>query len=292
LVLPAAGLILAFIKMKCEELQVNLALFLDDSLSKGESSIIEEHLPACPLCRQSLADMQAIRHGLHSLPRPPIPHSVLSSVRLSLRLRTDQGTAPFSLLNTGFRGQQYRVWLLSYAVSVFASIILGFSFLWLILIANVGNGRSNLADTGKSPSRSPVILASGIPNLDRGTLILSAKDFANTRSDIASVSPSVNPQGSLIELTKSLVKGEIRDDEVVVVADVYGDGSAQITEVVEPSRNQNAVTELARALDYETVNAPFVPATFDQRSDTIRVVLKIQSVDVSTKERARKRRSL
>ena len=96
----------------------------------------------------------------------------------------------------------------------------------------------------------------------------------------------------MIELTNSLVNSDGKHGEVVVVADIYGNGSAQIAEVVEPSRDQNVLPELARALDYESDNPPFVPATFDQRSDNIRVVLKIQTVDVSTKERSKKRRSL
>ena len=75
----------------------------------------------------------------------------------------------------------------------------------------------------------------------------------------------------------------MRDDEVTVVADVFGNGLAQIAEVVEPSRDERAVEELERALQSDPSYAPFVPANMDQRSsETIRVVLKIQSVNVDT----------
>jgi hypothetical protein len=277
--------------MRCEDLKIDLALYLDGALSKDDLSLLEAHLTACPLCRVSLSSMQEIRNGLHALPRPKIPQSALNAVRLSVRARTDPGNIAFGLLKTGFEGQSYRVWLLSYTVGACASVVLGFSFLWLILAGGVGGGYGDLAGRGRPSSGSSVLLANNTPNFNNGAF-LSPKDFANTRSDIAAVSPSVNPQGSLIELTKSLVSSEMKDDEVVVVADVFQNGSAQIAQVVEPSRNQNAVDELARALDYETVNSPFVPANFDQRSDTIRVVLKIQSVYVSTRERSKKLRSL
>lgn len=278
--------------MRCEDLQLNLALYLDDSLLENETAILQGHLTSCPLCRQALADMQEIRQGLRSLPRPQIPIAVLNSVRSSVRPLGEQNAGLFRLLNSGVDGRSYRFWFLSYTFGAAASVVFGFGFLWLILLANAGSTGSNLAGLTGSSSRSSVLLADAGSNPDGDTLFLSPKAFASTRSDIAAVSPSVNPRGSLIELTKTLVKNDVRGDEMVVVADVYGNGSAQIAEVVEPSKNQNAVTELARALDYDTVNPPFVPATFDQRSDTIRVVLKIQSVDVSTRERTRKRRSL
>jgi hypothetical protein len=100
--------------------------------------------------------------------------------------------------------------------------------------------------------------------------------------DVAGESPSVNPQGALVALTRSLVRGEMKDDEVVVVADVFGDGLAQIAEVVEPSHDRRAVDRLQKALEAGSDSAPFVSADMDRRSDPVRVVLKIQNVNVST----------
>jgi hypothetical protein len=105
---------------------------------------------------------------------------------------------------------------------------------------------------------------------------------------VAGESPSVNPQGALVALTRSLVRGEMKDDEVTVVADVFGNGLAHIAEVVEPSHDRNAVAELQKALQSDPAFAPFVSADLDQRSDPVRVVLKIQNVNVSTKLPARK----
>lgn len=276
--------------MRCEDLQFDLALSTDDAIPEKNFEILREHLAACPLCRQKRDDMREVRTALRSLARPRIPDPVILSVRRSLKARVEPTTRPFGIFNATFRVPSFRLWIASYSIGACASVVFGLAFFWLIFLANTNAGRRSA--NAFAGSRAPVSVADPVPGLDSARIVLSPKDFADTRSDIASVSPSVNPQGSLIELTRSLVNNDIRNDEMVVVADVYGNGSAQIAEVVEPSRNQNAVPELARALDYEAVNAPFVPATFDQRSDTIRVVLKIQSVDVSTKEPSRKRRSL
>ena len=75
----------------------------------------------------------------------------------------------------------------------------------------------------------------------------------------------------------------MKDDEVVVVAEVFGNGLARIDEVIEPSRDRQAVRELENALKSDPNYAPpFVPAHLDQRSDTVRVILKIQSVNIDT----------
>ena len=275
--------------MRCEDLQIDLASYIDDVIPEENIPVLRDHLSACPLCRQALDDMQKLRLSLRSLPRPEIPQAILASVRQSVLANAEPTMQPFGLFGSRLSVTSYRLWLASYSVAACASVFFGMAFFWLIFLANVNAGRGS----HNTMDRSSVMPVYGIPALDPSSRVgLSPKDFANTRLDIASVSPSVNPQGSLIELTNSLVNSDGKHGEVVVVADIYGNGSAQIAEVVEPSRNQNVLPELARALDYESDNPPFVPATFDQRSDNIRVVLKIQSVDVSTKERSKKRRSL
>jgi hypothetical protein len=77
----------------------------------------------------------------------------------------------------------------------------------------------------------------------------------------------------------------MKDDEVVVVADVYGDGLAQISEIVEPSRDGRAIEQLERALNSGPSNSAFVPAALENRADSVRVVLKFQSVDVNISRR-------
>ena len=144
--------------------------------------------------------------------------------------------------------------------------VIGVGFLWLLSLAPV-----------PSPPQS------FYPDIDRVEPAELA--YAGPRRSVSSESPSVNPQGALVALTNSLVRGEMNDDEVVVVAEVFGNGLAKIDEVVEPSKNRHAVGELEKALKSDPDFAPFVPADMDQRPDSVRVVLKIQSVNVSTRVR-------
>lgn len=110
-----------------------------------------------------------------------------------------------------------------------------------------------------------------------------AQDGTFSESDVVVNQPAtINPQGALINLPDAYAATERNDLEVVVVADVFGDGLAQIAEVVEPSPRPDAIRELERALKVNPDYAPpFLPAEIDHRSDSVRVVLKIQTVHIS-----------
>lgn len=273
------------IKMKCEDLQLNLPLYLDDILTANEQSVLDGHLAQCPLCRQKLADFQELRNGLRSFERPQISRAVLRSTTDAVRAELRAGNRKTIFSDDTREWLQMRV--MPFGVGAFASLLLGFSLLWFLLSAASKSGPT-VVSGGRD---SGVLLANVNPPAYANNLDLTALEYAHTRLDISGESPSLNPKGALVALTKSLVRGNMRDDEVVVVADVFGNGLAQIAEVVEPSQNRRAVGELEKALESDPAFAPFVPANMDGRSEAVRVILKIQSVDVSTRLKPRKRKA-
>lgn len=265
--------------MKCEELQFNIAVYLDDILSEDEIAQTDAHLRQCPLCRQKLADYQSVKNNLRVLARPEMPAELLNSVRSAVAAELQQPVRKQKF----FFSEQMLEWLqmrlMPYSIGVFASVTLGALLLWNLMTAVYEpNARDEVAQTNVSDA--PVMLPrmSNSPN----DPLISPDQFANSRLSISAESPSVNPQGALVALTKSLVRGDMKDEEVVVIADVFGDGLAQIEEVIEPSNNRLAVQELEKALKKDSAYAPFVPANLDQRAEMVRVVLKIQSVNVKT----------
>jgi len=152
-----------------------------------------------------------------------------------------------------------------------ASVIVGLALLAVILIPSdipivtINTGPISVND-------DPLLLAS-VPEL-------TPFQYARSRSNISEESPSVNPSGTLVSLTNSLENEHLDNDEVVVVADVYQNGAARITNVVE-SPNKSTMARLMKALDGDRMSPPFVPARLDNRSDLVRVVLKFQSVNVN-----------
>ncbi len=263
----------AGIMTKCEEIQFDLPLYSDGSLDTAVRAVIDAHLPECPLCRQKLSEFESLSFGLRSAPRYSVPEELVNSIRaaVSSHLTAAGGYPSFQLIDR--RRSWKEIWLVPSTAAAMATITIGLTLLSFMLSAPPRP--LSAYETSGRTSNVPVFLAI---NPD-----MSPDEYASGRIAIAGESPSINPRGALVALTKSLVRGEMRDDEVTVVADVFGNGLAQIAEVVEPSRDERAVEELERALQSDPSYAPFVPANMDQRSsETIRVVLKIQSVNVDT----------
>jgi hypothetical protein len=267
--------------MKCEDIQFNLSIYLDDILTKAERETVDSHLAQCPLCRQKAEDYQMLRRDLQMLERAPLPAVLLAATRNRVGREIEQNES-----KTVFT-ESFRRWLLMsfmpYGVATVLSLTFGITLLWSLL--STANGSAQNAEIARlQPFNKPLILTPNADSIaDFDGFELTQADYAAARLSVSGDSPSLNPKGALLALTKSLVRGNMKDDEVVVVADVFGNGLAQIAEVVEPSSDRSAVRQLEKALKNNNSDfAPFVPAVMDNRSDTVRVVLKIQRVDVQT----------
>jgi len=277
--------------MKCEDLQLNLSTYLDDILTGEERAIVDEHLVRCPLCRQKLADFQLLRNSLRSLPRPVLSNDLLISMRhrVAQEAKMPERKPWFATSDDFTEWLQMRV--MPYSVGTAFSLVFGLLLLWSLLSAAYIPIKNRELAQFEPPLRSTVLLT----NSNSGTYVpgddfdLNAADYAAARLTVSGDSPSLNPQGALVALTKSIVRGNMKDDELVIVADVFGNGLAQIAEVVEPSRDIHAVGELEKALKNDPNFAPFVPASFDGRSETVRVIFKINRVDIKTNAKSKSR---
>ena len=271
--------------MKCQDLQLNLPLYFDDVLSPEERDVLDDHMPRCPLCRQKLIDYQDLRNSLRAITRPEMPTGVLNYLRATVAAELLPNTAAPGFQLVEDRRNWFDVWLMPYAVGSFTSLVIGFTLLWVIMSSEFQAGIADASIASKSDSNSTILLARAERSGNPDTIDLTPSEYAATRLEFSGESPSINPSGALIALTKSFVRGEIKDNEVVVVADVFSNGLARIAEVVEPSHDLQAVAELQRAFESDPSFAPFVPANLDQRSETVRVVFRIQRVNVSTRQR-------
>src|SRR5215207_319931 len=108
---------------------------------------------------------------------------------------------------------------------------------------------------------------------------LSPDLAAAARANWGPESPTLNPRGALAALTVAPSRdGNPDDDDMIVVADVYSNGTASLAEVVEPPRNRRMVEDLQIAL---RKNPAFVPASLDRRPQTMRVVFVLQKMNVA-----------
>lgn len=266
--------------MKCENLQLNLPLFIDEELTAGENALIEAHLAECPVCRQHAAEFRALRNDLRVLAKPAMPADLLASVRnsVAVELEAERIEPSASLYSQNFR-EWLKLRFMPYAIGTVASLILTVSLLFSLLSTRNAINDSRFA-MNQNESNAPVVLMAANRSSMIDELKITPAEYAALRIPVASESPSVNPTGALVALTKSLVRGRMNDDEVVVVADVFGNGVAKISEVVEAPKNRNDLQALEDALQHDPNDPAFLPADFDKRSDVVRVVLKIQRVEV------------
>lgn len=268
--------------MKCENLQFNLPLFVDNVLTGDECQQVSAHLESCPVCRAKLAEYQALKNDLRFSFQPEMPVDLVYSVKNSVAVELNRANRePSFIFSNSFREWlQYR--LMPYSVGVVASLVLTFSLLISLLSTKESTQRG--IEYAQLNSNRALIASNSNPKLEE----IDLADYPEINLPIADESPRINPAGALLALTKSIVRGKMKDEEVVVVADVFGDGIAKIAEVVEAPRDDRAMKDLERALHEDPSFAPFVPANQDKRSNVVRVILKIQRVDVVDKRRVRK----
>lgn len=251
--------------MRCSDIFETLPLYADGVLNEAERTVIDSHLPSCPVCREELAEYRDLRLKLANLGSSATP----AYLRARLRSITtvDQVSRPFEY-DGPRRSARDRVvhWLMPMGAGAFGSVLFAFLFLSLILVKP---GDGILTNVARKQATAE----------DRLQADHDDSDFL--RIEIPEHSPEVNPAGALVALTKSIVRGNIKDEEVVVVADVFGDGLANIAEVVEPPSDEAAMRELQRAFETEPDAAPFLPTRISAGRDAVRVVVKIQRVDVA-----------
>ena len=274
--------------MKCSDLQFNLTLYSDGCLRDVEIVSVKAHLEVCPLCRQKHSEYRELGAGLRTLRKPEISlalkNKLKGSVRDQMRLEK-RSTLPVST--------DIREWLqmrvLPYGVGVFATAFVAVTFLTMMFSGMLRPTPSSMTATRGDSS---IMLANGRNAFDDPDgFVISPTEYAHSRMAFSSQSPSINTQGALIALTRSLIRGGMKDDEVVVVAEVFGNGLARIAEVVEPSHDAEAINELEKAFRSGNGDSPFVPSSVENRPENMMIVLKFQTVDVSTSAKRTRRRS-
>jgi hypothetical protein len=259
--------------MSCQESQKSFSPYLDGVLPRGVVDTLDEHLSVCPVCRHQLEATRSLVRGLSLVTRPAPPANLASDIRASLVIERAARAAsePAPLHERAALWVKLR--LMPYAVGAVYSMILfvavfGALRQQLIVLRNLAEAR---------------YLEEGRPALADGsgydvTRPLSPDLAVAARAPFTSESPTLNPRGALAKLTLAPASdGNPEDDDMIVVADVYGNGRASLAEVVEPPRNRRMVEELQDAL---RKNPAFVPASLDRRPQTMRVVFVLQKMNV------------
>jgi hypothetical protein len=263
--------------MTCDETLRTFSAYLDGELSREACAAVDEHLDVCPPCRHELEQTRAIIRSLSLVKRPAAPPDLQSSINNALSIeRAARRARP--VLPVPERVMRWlEPHLMPYAVGAFYSAIL--------FVAVFGALRSqieimrNLAAAQRLEAGLPysVTWVEGEGGYDV-TRPVSPELYAAGRSLYGPESPTLNPRGALAQLAWAPSSSERPDDDdMIVVADVYGNGSASLAAVVEPPRNPQMLEDLQDAFRRSPA---FVPASLDRRPQTMRVVFVLQKMNV------------
>lgn len=234
--------------MNCDETQKNFSPYLDDALGEDACDAVETHLEACPFCRQRLGETRATLRALSSLGRPAAPAPLVSDIKYAVLVeraaRVQQPWAPIWL--RALRWVEPRV--MPYTIGALTSALLFF-----VLINALRPHMVLLRELAQAVREEPP--ESAVP------------------APFSSESPSLNPTGDLMRV----MADPSRDDDVTIVANVFSNGSASIEEVMQSPRDSRTLAQIEDALRRTPA---FRPASFDQRPQTMRVVLSLSKVNV------------
>ncbi|PYS49704.1 MAG: hypothetical protein DMF68_09275 [Acidobacteria bacterium] len=260
--------------MSCHETQQSLSLYVDDQLALPVRAACGEHLRECPVCRAELEELRTLRRGLAALTAPAPPAGLAASISEALFIeasaRERQPSLPLSV--------QLVRWLkpriLPYTVGCIASLFL-FSVMFNALRPHLQALTEAALAAREYEESVRIIYVGGYgPDINKP---VTAEAYAAQRSPFNEESPSLNPRGALAALTHLHTNDHEGDDDMVVVTDVFGNGRASLADIVQPPRDRRMLDEFQKAL---RENAAFVPASYDRRPETMRVVFVVQKVAV------------
>lgn len=261
--------------MTCEETRQTLSLYVDDCVSLPARVAIDEHLDRCPVCRAEVAELRSLTRSLRMMARPAAPLELAATITDALVIEAAarrQSPSP-SLGQRVARFLEPR--LMPYSVGSFVSVIMFFMMFTALRPHFVALREAAIQNSGV------IALGTSEPGYDLYQPV-TPEDFAASRAPYAEQSPSLNPTGALAELTRAYAHPHPSyhsdADDMIVVTDVFIDGSASLADVVQAPRDKRMLDEFESALRRD---AAFVPASLDRRPDTMRVVFAVQKVDVN-----------
>jgi len=263
--------------MSCEETKQALSSYLDDEMSLPARAACDEHLRQCPVCREELAVVRSLTRRMAALPRPVAPPDLVSSIHDALSIEAGalsrQPRLPLTERITGW----LRPRVMTYTVGTFASCLL-FILMFAALRSSLQAFRTFDLATRSGFAQYRVTMVTREGGFDI-TKPITPESLAAGRSEVAVESPSLNPRGALAALTNSTPESATatEDDDMIVVTNVFSNGQASLADIVQAPRDRRLLDEFQNAL---REGPAFVPASYDRRPQTMRVVFVLQKVQV------------
>jgi len=270
--------------MNCDEIQQLISLYVEDGLTLDERQACYQHLEVCPVCRARMAELRTLRSSLANLSRPAPPADLVPKINVALaakaaEMRARRNATTFDAINDwAVKWLQPRP--MRYAFSSLASIIIFTAVFAALRPHMIALHEATLAFEQVQVSTTPDEYFLLVTEPYDITKPISPESYAALRTPYNAESPSLNPNGALATLGWQVDRyrnNRDSDNNMVIVADVFTNGSASLANVMQAPRDRRVLEDFERALRKD---AAFVPAALDRRPETMRVVFSVQRVDV------------
>src|SRR5207249_1464531 len=263
--------------MNCDQIQEALSLYGDDGLTAEARANCYRHLEVCPVCRGRLAELRSLKRVLAVLTRPTPPPDLIPAINQTLRTAGANGRSRHATTIADLVSEWLEPVVARYAFSSIASLVL-----FAAVLAALRPQMIALHEAARTLDQIEMSEPADLfaPTYDISKPI-SPQSYAALRTPYNSESPSLNPSGGLALLAcpseEAGRRTHQRDDDMVVVADVFSNGAASVADIMQAPRDRRMLDEFQKALRQD---AAFVPAAMDRRPETMRVVFSVQRVDV------------
>jgi anti-sigma factor RsiW len=266
--------------MSCDAIQYLLSLYADDGLTSTERDACYQHLEVCPVCRARLDQLRSVRSGLARLSKPAPPAAMVPAINAALAMKAAEARDHRNASTIDRVNDWALKWLqprpMRYAFSSLASIIIFTAVFAALRPHMIALREATVAfDQVQITTVSDDFLVTGFDI----TKPISPESYAALRTPYNSESPSLNPAGALAMLSwgPNIAHQSGPQDDMMIVADVFTNGSASLANVVQAPRDRRMLQEVENALRQD---AAFVPASLDRRPESMRVVFSVQRVEV------------
>jgi len=268
--------------MSCDAIQQTLSLFVDDGLTVDARLACNQHLEVCPVCRAHVAELRTLRSGLAMLSRPSPPADLVPSINRAVSAKAAEQRSLRHATTMDRINDWALKWLqprpMRYTFSSLASIIIFTAVFAALRPHMIALHEATLAFEQVQITTEP---DNYFPAGYDITKPISPESYAALRTPFNAESPSLNPGGALATLgwqtNYERTNSRQGDDNMVIVADVFTNGSASLANVMQAPRDSRVLKDFENALRKD---AAFVPASLDRRPETMRVVFSVQRVDV------------
>jgi anti-sigma factor RsiW len=270
--------------MSCDDIRHSLSLYADDGLTPEERDLCYQHLETCPVCRARVDQFRKLRSGLAMLSKPAVPTDLVPKINSALAGAAAEARARRNATTVDRVNDWALTWLaprpMRYTFSSIASVIIFASVFAALRPHMIALHEASAAFEEMQMADEPGDFRTSAYDI---TKPISSESYAALRTPYNTESPSLNPGGALAMMSWERQNHEnaTSHDDMVIVADVFTNGSASLANVVQAPRDRRMLEQFEQALRQD---AAFVPASMDRRPETMRVVFSVQRVEVHERD--------